>query len=435
MTVLRKVDWPLLMILLIAAVVRYWGISFGFPYTMGRPDEQHTVELAIDCLRYVFNPHWFGYPTFYMYINAIIYSIYYQIGFLLGCFSSVTDFISGHGIFNLYMIDRCLSAFLGIATVFITYKITFYMTNRKTGIIASGFLALTYIHVRNSHYDTTDIPVTFFIMCSTLFLLNTNVMTTLRNYLISGIFAGLAAGTKYIGILMILPAFLSILFENLDRQSANIKVMLDPRLLTFGTVTIIVFLLSTPYALFDYSEFYRDVTNQWGMINCVPRGLFGHGWWYHLKFSLFYGFGWPLLFASMAGIFIAFRNNLRKASVFMAFPVAYYALVLKGGMVYVRYTVPLLPFLCATAAIFTVFLGELLGKYLPGRCINLVYVLAPLMILPSALNTVKFDNLFLGGTIGYWPQNGWKKISAGPPHCHRSACRMEMSSSTPGSGR
>jgi dolichyl-phosphate-mannose--protein O-mannosyl transferase len=187
-------------VLAVAAIVRFWGIYFGLPQTECRPDETYVIDIALRFGTGDFNPHTFIYPTLYMYVLFLLYAGYFLVGFAMGKYSSNSDFLLEYVLdpTSFYLIDRFLSALLGTATVLITYHLAKQFLDRKTAIISAFFLALAYLHVRHSHFGVLDVPVTFLIMCSAFFILRAHNDYTSRNYLLAGIFAGLAASTKYI---------------------------------------------------------------------------------------------------------------------------------------------------------------------------------------------------------------------------------------------
>jgi hypothetical protein len=392
---MKKYDLSIIIILCIAAIARYWGIWFGLPSMACRPDECHIVVRAITFFQGDLNPHWFFYPSLFIYITYCFYIIFFILGLITKQFTTISDLLSlYHNDPTIFvLIARCISAFLGLATVFIVYKIAMRLFNRKTALIASLFLGLAYLHVRDSHFGVTDIPATFFIMCSILFILKAYDDNLIKNYIIAGIFAGLAMSIKYVGFMLIFPMFLVNFFNNYDKDH-KLYILFHKKFLSFGIILLIIFFLGTPYALIDYSTFVSDVSLQWQIINYGSGNFLGRGWWYHFKFSLFYGLGWSLFIVSLAGIFLFLITNTKKAIILLLFPFIYYTIGFKGYAVHLRYAIPLFPFFCITGAIFTVFIAEILEhnikssfkKYLP-------YALAILLIAPSTYTIMQFDTL------------------------------------------
>ena len=82
----------LLLILLLALSVRLLGINYGLPYVL-YPDEAVIVNHAMAFGTGDLNPHYFIYPSLYMYVLFIVYGMTYIGGRLLGAFGSTDDFI------------------------------------------------------------------------------------------------------------------------------------------------------------------------------------------------------------------------------------------------------------------------------------------------------------------------------------------------------
>src|SRR5437667_364058 len=56
------------MILAAGLWLRLWGLSYGLPHPMARPDEEVLVAKLLGFDAGDPNPHWFMYPTFYLYL-------------------------------------------------------------------------------------------------------------------------------------------------------------------------------------------------------------------------------------------------------------------------------------------------------------------------------------------------------------------------------
>jgi hypothetical protein len=396
-----KIDYPLVLILLCAAVVRFWGIGFGLPNTNCRPDEEQIVEI-VNTSGQCFNPGWFNYPSFYKYLNLFFYGLYFIFGLLTGKYRSLPDFfceINATNYSYLYLIDRYLSASLGVATVFVCYKIAKRLFDRKTGLISAFFLSFVYLHVRDSHFGTVDIPMVFFIMCATFFIIKCYQESSTRNYIFSGIFAGLAFSTKYPGILTIIPMViangLSISLTEGKNRVFVYPLVSAKRILVFMGIFTAVFLLGTPYAVFDFHAFFRDCVDVLKRYDNGEGVMLGRGWLYYLRFSLPLGMSFNLFVASLAGIMVFMRIDFRKALIFCSFPLAYYIIAGEGRGVFVRYSLPFIPYFCITAAVFVVYHVRLLEKRLsPNLNRAVLLILSALIILPSFYNVLHFDSLF-----------------------------------------
>lgn len=389
-----------MLILLCAAAVRFWGISFGLPNTNCRPDEDQIVSIVTSPANH-FNPGGYNYPSFYKYLNLCFYGLYFIFGLLSGKYRSLPDFTEYIYLTNyqdLYLIDRFLAASFGVATVFICYKVAERLFDRRTALISAFFLSLAYLHVRDSHFGTVDVPAVFFVMCAMFFIIKANEDNLMKDYILAGISAGLAASTKYIGILLFIPMAI-VNSSRISVIKGEDKAFVYPvssakRMLFFAIVFIAAFLLGTPYALLDFKNFIKDILNTISRFKEGEDIILGRGWGYHLRFSLLFGLGFSLFFASLAGIIALIRVNFKKALILCSFPLAYYAVAGAGYGVFVRYVIPLIPYLCITAALFTGYLISGLRKYLsPGLNKAVMLILPLLIIAPSIYNVLRFDIL------------------------------------------
>src|SRR5207249_487074 len=87
-------------------------------------------------------------------------------------------------------------------------------------------------------------------------------------------------------------------------------------------------------------------------VGMTPPGMLDPGWIYHLRFSLLHGLGLPLLAASLAGIVVMAWRRPVEALILGSFPAAYYLVAGDSANVFVRYMMPVIPFLCLSAAAF-----------------------------------------------------------------------------------
>jgi len=89
---MKKLDWTVLSIVFVGGLARFWGINFGLPHTECRPDESIITGIAFGFFSGDFNPHFFSYPTLYIYVLHGLYFLYYSIGklFLYSIFLKVT---------------------------------------------------------------------------------------------------------------------------------------------------------------------------------------------------------------------------------------------------------------------------------------------------------------------------------------------------------
>jgi Dolichyl-phosphate-mannose-protein mannosyltransferase len=220
---IKKIDWFLLTILLLGAMVRVWGINFCLPYKECRPDETAIVSYALKFFAGDPNPHFFSYPTLYLYALFGLYLLYFSLGKSFGNHTSTTDLFHEFAVnpTHLYLVGRGISVFLGTATILIVYKLAEGMFGRRVAVVSSLFLSLSHLHTRESHFGVTDTTFTFFVVLSIFFIIKTYRERTINLYLVSGIFVGIATSIKYPGVLLVFPLCVAHILCVLDKHVKN----------------------------------------------------------------------------------------------------------------------------------------------------------------------------------------------------------------------
>jgi hypothetical protein len=350
-------------ILVLAVVVRLWNIDFGLPNEHVRPDERHLIGFTLTIGGNKLNPGFFNYPSLYLYSLFMAYGAYFAIGRLTGHFSSAQDLVNEYALAPsaLYLIDRVLVALLGTATVFLAYFIGKRIANARVGLMAALLLALSYLHVRESHFGTVDVPLGFMTTLALAFILNAARTDSLKSHLWAGLVCGLAVSTKYNAIVLLAP--LALLHAPLFGHQLAWKRALT----VLGAASFMVvlgFLAGTPFAVLDHQAFLRDTSYElFDKLSKPASPDYGPGWIYSLRVTLPLGLGVPLLLLSVVGVAAQLRARQRAAVLMLSFAVAYWLVMGKAHLGFVRYSVPLV----STLAVFAALGIDALARYASGR--------------------------------------------------------------------
>src|SRR5205809_4079529 len=152
-----------LMVLLVmgtGAALRFWGIRFGLPHDFARPDEEKLIGPALHILQGDPNPHFFLYPTLFIYAMSAADAVVFGLERLAGLTASRASFaaqsITDPSI--LHLTARVLAAAAGVATIPVLYSAVRHISSARAALVASVFLAGAFLHVRDSHFGVTDVP-------------------------------------------------------------------------------------------------------------------------------------------------------------------------------------------------------------------------------------------------------------------------------------
>ena len=378
-------------ILALAAAVRFWGIAFGLPHSQARPDETQIIDVTLSFLRGNFKPPFYDYPWVYMWLLTSLYLLYYVWGAAAGSFHGLADLIASWPVHwePFFLISRGLSAAAGVATVFVVYRLARTLWDEATALVAALFLALTFIHARDSHFGTTDITMTLLIVTSVWFLIRAHLTGQRHLFALAGLAGGLATATKYNGAFLAAPFVVSQVLHAVESPDRRLAALFDPRAIWFGVPFALALALGVPFVLVDADRFWAAMGDlahsmQFGQGELNPE----NGWRHHLTHSLRYGVGLPLLVTGIAGAIAWSVRQPKVAALLFAFPVAYFAVAGSFGNLFFRYMIPIVPFLVAASAWLVTSAVRRVTASKPALA-----VVATLIVLPSAASVVQFDRI------------------------------------------
>ena len=388
-------------IVVLAGVVRFRGLAFGLPHTQARPDETFIIE-AVRTLLSGRVPHFYDYPWLYMWMLSALYVAYYACSMVGGTFHSIADMVASwsHNWTPFFLISRGLSAALGTATVIVIFHLGRRLWGEATGLVAAFFLTLAFIHVRDSHFGTTDVAMTFFIVVAVLGLVVAHAGRTRSQFALAGFAAGIAAATKYNAVLLAAPFVASYLVHIFESAGRRREAALDTRLLISGGAFLAAFSVGIPFVFLDRAGFVDAMRL---LIEAMQRGDMSvgltNGWIHHVQFSLRYGVGVPLLLAGIVGSIAMLTYEPLVAALVLSFPIAYYVAAGTVSYLFFRYAIPIVPFVCLAAAWLVCRSADALARRIarPSLRVPLSAALVALasiaVVLPSARSVWAFDRV------------------------------------------
>lgn len=388
----KKEGLILLIIILAGAIVRLQALDFGLPTEYVRPDEEVIIKRAMGFFTGDLNPHFFFYPTFYLYLTFVPYIFYYLLLKLSGAILSIDDFFALF-ILNLspfHLISRSISAVSGIISIYLIYLLAKKIYSKEIGLLSGLFLSLAYLHARDSHFGTTDVPLTLMVILSYIFI--TDILLSGRRYLLAGIFGGLAASMKYNGAILAFPILVAHLLNKKNPEESFIKKIFDKKLFISAIVMILSFLFVSPYILLDYKPFLKGMKIITRAVNEGIEMKFDIGWIFYSKFTLRYGIGIPLLLVSLLGIAYLIYRHKKEDILLLSFPLLYYLLIGNSYGVFSRYMIPVIPFLCIFAAVAVYnFISSL--SFLKKYSLIVSFVISIIILFPSIYSLMNFNKI------------------------------------------
>lgn len=336
------------------------------------PDEENILKSIsnMNPSKFDFNPHFFEYPSFYIYLVAITLKTLSILKIIFITSDISFYFKNPSEIAKFYLTGRFLTLIFGILILFF---LSYVSENLKKGsFILTFILLLSYsLFVINSHYMTVDIPMIFWITIFLYSLVKYQETSRTIFFYLSSIFIGFATGTKYPAfVFWLLIPYVLIISKN------PFKKILEKTLLSFF-ITIFSFILTTPYSIISFNEFKQDFLYQF-----ISRGvsISSYNIFFNLRNiveDLFIINGFSLFLFLLAFIFIIFKMNKKLSIIYAGLILGFIILIFTKGFKYARYYLLLLPFM---VLILSIFLKELLEKKKIIKYISVFFLLFVLLI-------------------------------------------------------
>ena len=375
----------LVLALLAAALLRFWALPHGVPFSV-QVDEPEVMVRAVRMMKTGdLNPHFYDYPTLYMYLQAVVATGRFLFGAIRGEWASLAQ--APHEAFYLW--GRAVTAIMGTATVWVLYGVGLRW-GRRTALLAAVMFAVMPLHVRESHFVLTDVPVTFFVMLAVYLSLRAHERETAWGFALAGMAVGLAAATKYNGVVALLVPLLCCAMTPAVRPSRTVAILWT----CAGMLG--AFLAAAPYTLIELPVFL----NQFARLSAEYRTLSPGSdpvWLIYLK-HLRNALGWPgsaLVTAGLAhGAYRAIAGPDRmKWLVAILFPLIYFRFIANQNLVFGRYLLPLLPLLSLLGATAVVAAVSNLRyvRLAPPRRNAVIVALTLLAVAPPAYTSIAFD--------------------------------------------
>ncbi len=313
-----------------------------------------------------FNPHFFAYGSFPLYLLKSISSIASVWSPDLGLYSGMS------------FVGRYISIFAEVITILFIYLLGKRMFSSNIALLGCALYGLSTLPIQTAHFYVVDPLLTAFI---TMFLYALVVFyenPSLKKALLVGILFGISLATKTSAFALITSVGFTLIADlillalkhkrsiHLHREEIRkiLEVYVPLGLIIFLT-TCITFIMFEPYALIDFSNFLSQNLQQYQMtkdaftfpytLQYVDKMPFI----YELKNMLFWGQG-PVLFAfTIVGLFLTVYHFCKKQKdkkwpeeiLLLIFLGTYFFIVGKFAVGFMRYMLPIYPLIALFAAV------------------------------------------------------------------------------------
>jgi len=380
-------------VLMCALGLRLYGINWDEGWVV-HPDEFNVKEVALRV--HLFHPELSLNPHFFVYGSLPIY-------LLKGVGSILSNFNETLSTSNLIAVGRGLAAVFDTGTVLLVYLLGRRLYNHRTGLLAAIFATFTVLSIQQAHFCTVDSMLTFLVALTVLFstkVIFDSAKPGVWTAVLIGISLGLAFATKTSALILlgvVVTAYTLRCFKGEDDsisrssfRTSQIKSSLAG-LAIVVPVALLTVAATEPYAFIDWSAFVADMrfirdvlatratdmpwTRQF--IDTTP-------YWYQIRHLSIWGMGLPLAIAAWGGLLFTLATAIvrrRKSDLLLlSWVLPFFLLTGWSEVKFLRYVLPLVPFLC----LFAAHLFSALCERLRGNWRRLVVVCMALVVACSA---------------------------------------------------
>lgn len=371
----------LLILLLLLVYSRFVGLNWGLPYPM-HPDERNMAVAiqGLSCdIRNCYNPHFFAYGQFPLYLGYLLIQVYHFISGKVGL-----PILFEEAVISL----RLISAIASIINVFVLINIIKLLKssrrladkNQKIFILNYHFVFYILIFtfspyfIQFSHFGTTEALLMLFyslIIYHSLQYINRSKRETLLSL---SLFSGLAMGTKVSAAIFMALPIIAILISNLKFKAQKSKI--QSKIKKSKTIFFLVYLLHlirdtflfllltaffsivfSPHNLISFSEFFGSINYESAVALGEVKVFYTRQFDYTtpVLFQLVkifpYALGWPMLIFSLLGLLLVNWPDKKTNLLRFAFLVYF----LPNAFFYAKWTrfmAPVLPLMSIFAVLF-----------------------------------------------------------------------------------
>ena len=299
------------------------GWDGGFSYTP-HPDERAILmnveklsppapgdlSSLFDAEESTWNPRWFAYGSLPLYALKGVALVY--------------EAASGDRLADLRLAGRMLSALADVVTLMMVYLLGSRMYGRRVALLASGLLALSVLHIQLSHFFAVDTLLAMFTMVAVFFMYRVAREGRLRDSMLAGAVVGLGVATKASQAPIILAFVMAHLMYLLwpagthDAAAGGGRFRSVVRgLLAGGAAGALALFITQPYMFLDWGRFFADFTEQSEMVRRIRDYPYTRQYvdttpyLYQMRQLATWGVGWPLGVVMWAGLAYAALRGMR----------------------------------------------------------------------------------------------------------------------------
>lgn len=348
----------LIAIMLVGFGFRFYGISWDRGY-MFHPDERGIVMIT-ERIRMPqnkseynllfkpespLNPNFFSYGSFPLYLLRLSSYLISLISEPYGHYAKMA------------LVGRFLSVVFDLTTTLGVYFMGRKLSGKRTALLSSFVYAVAVLPIQLSHFYTVDTLLTMFVVIDLFLIILYYEHPSDWTALMIGIVLGLGVATKFSAMTLFLPVGLAVCLPLLKSSKAILRTANHLGIIFLAALIAVA--VVQPYSFIDHNKFLFDLKEQSDMTKSAfkfPYTLQYVGkipYLYEAKNIFFWGLGPLTTTLSIAGVYFLIKSRKKKPSIpviiLTVYCLVYFLMVGRFAIGFIRYMLPLYPFLSLCA--------------------------------------------------------------------------------------
>jgi 4-amino-4-deoxy-L-arabinose transferase-like glycosyltransferase len=384
----RLQPWMLILggILLLALILRLWGIKYGLPFAYQIDEERVYVRKAVRMLDAgSLNPHYMQNPPLLTYLLGSVFAVQHGGSEAHRLIGDVPDRA------GLFTTARLLVALIGTLAVGLTFAAARRFFDPRTGLVAALLMAVAFLPVFYSHVALNNVPATAAAAASLIGTAGILCRGETRDYVIAGAFVGVAAATKYLDGIFVVPMLTATLLAPRGPGALPLR-----RALLVGLgAALAAFVVCNPFALIKPGHFLGSLGVQGDVVDKHKFGETADGGVLHYLRTFTWGLGWLPSLAAIGGAVLLAREDRRRALVLVPIVPLFLLYIGLQSRYFGRWLLPAFPIACILAGYAAVRAADWLAARMrqPQMAAGLAAVAALALAVQGLVHSVHNDRV------------------------------------------
>ncbi len=364
----RKELLTVLLLTAIGGFLRFYNLNWDNG-NFFHPDERN-IDNAVSQIKFFsqLDPNFFAYGGFLIYL-------YRATGDILAILTQNNSWVYNWNQINI--IGRFYSALFSSLTIPLVFILARSVFNKYTALIASLLTTFTVSFIQTAHFSITENFLIFISIVICILSIKLLEAGNLKNYILCGFFIGIAVATKTTALpFVIFPLTVHIL--SMAKRPYNFIKRVGS-IIIFLITSLSVFTFFSPYTFLKWGKFMESMRYESGVALGtlpVPYTLqFTHTISYLFQIKNFIWQMGPIAYLLVPSVIFLILNIVKtknhKLILFIAFPLIYFLYVGHWHTKFIRFMLPLLPFIII---MISYLIYWLLNKKLVGKLIAVTLI-------------------------------------------------------------